>query len=90
MVKQPANVTPYPTMVVKANSTIGVAADVSGASPGGAGWVTIGPLTVNPSSDGPVWVEIRNNCQKYDPTGSVNSSNILPWMPCYFDHLQVT
>ena len=50
-----------PTMVVKANPAGGIPVDVTGTAPNGAGWVMIGPLTVSPTSDCSVWVELHNN-----------------------------
>lgn len=60
-VKQPANLSPRPTLVVKANPEIGVNADATGTAAAGTGWVTIGPVTITPTSDGAVWVELHNN-----------------------------
>ena len=83
-VKQPSNATPYPTMTIKANPDIGVAADVVGTSPGGAGWVTIGPINVTPTSAGVLWVELANNdTGTFDPT----NGSFLPSAPCYWDNL---
>lgn len=85
-VKQPSAVTPYPTMTVKANPAIGVNVDVVGTSAGGAGWLTIGPLTVTATGIGVVWVELSNNdTGTYDPT----NGNIFPSAPCYWDNLLI-
>lgn len=84
--KQVENVSPYPSMVIRANTAIGVNADVVGTSPGGAGWVTIGPITVIPSSDGVLVVELRNDLQTLNPA----RTGLSPWSPCYFDHIVLT
>lgn len=80
-VKQPSNRLNYPTMTLLANSSVGLGADVVGTSPGGTGWVTIGPLSFTASAFGVVTVEFRNNCDRAT----------LPYQgtyaPCYFDHL---
>lgn len=75
-VKQTENVSPRPTLVVKANPDIGVNADVTETAPSGTGWVTIGPAAINPTSDGAVWVEVWNNIDGI--------------LPCYFDNIQQT
>ncbi len=73
LVKQ-ADVTPRPSMVVKANPLIGVPLDLVAVAPAGSGWVTIGPITVTPSVKGGLRVELRNNydCQ-------------FGQTPCYFE-----
>jgi hypothetical protein len=76
-VKQATNQTPYPSVIVKANAAIGVNSDATGTSAGGAGWVTIGPVTVTPTSAGVLMVELWNN--------STHSKD-----PCYFDHIVTT
>jgi len=78
-VKQALNRTPYPSIVVRANPLIGVNADVTESSPAGAGWKAAGPLTITPTSDGAVWVELRNNLH-----AQVNGA------PCYFDTESIT
>ena len=75
-VKQAVNGSPRPTLVVKANPSIGVNSDVTGTAGSGTGWVTIGPVSITPSSDGAVWVELHNN---YD-------SQVLQ-TPCFWDHI---
>lgn len=76
-VKQADNRSPYPTLVVKKNAALGIGADVTGTSPGGTGWVTIGPVTVSPTVSGVLIVELWNN------SGYRNA-------PTYFDHISVT
>lgn len=76
-VKQAANVSPRPTLVVRANPEIGVNSDVTETAGSGTGWVTIGPASISPSSRGAVWVELHNN---YDSQGGA----------CYFDNIVAT
>lgn len=76
-VKQAYNVSPYPSITVKANPGV-LAADVSGSAAAGSDWKTIGPLTVDVLADGVVWVELWNNLY-----AQVNGA------PCYFDHIVV-
>ena len=60
-VMQAANASPRPTIIVRANPSVGVNADVVATAGAGTGWVTAGPVTITPSSNGAVWVEIWNN-----------------------------
>lgn len=78
-----------PSMVIKANPSIGVTQDISGSAPNGVGWVTIGPLTVTPTTPGPLWVELHNNqtCWPTNPTGSMIGQ--CEW-PTLFDHIITT
>ena len=77
--KQVSNVTGFrPSMVVKANPSIGVNSDVTGTAGAGTGWTTIGPLTVTPSGNGVLWVELHNN-----DTSTFQST-------AYFDHIVTT
>lgn len=77
--KQVSNVAgKRPSLRVKANPAIGVNADVTSAAGAGAGWVTISPATVNPTSDGVLWVELWNN-----DTDTFYST-------AYFDHVVTT
>lgn len=86
-VKQVANGTPRPSIVIKANPAIGVNSDVTEVAPSGADWVTIGPATVSPTSDGVLWVELWNNyAGNYNPS----SGDSLPWAPAFFDHVVTT
>jgi hypothetical protein len=75
-VKQARNLAPYPTFIVKKNSAVGLGSDAVATSPGGAGWVTIGPLTLTFTATGVVWVELWNNIEH------TNS-------PALFDHLVI-
>lgn len=76
-VKQPINLSPRPTLTVKANPAIGVAADVSGTAPSGTSWVTIGPVVINPTIDGSLFVELSAN---YDGQ----------YVPCWWDEIVTT
>ena len=69
-VMQPYNAAPYPSVVVKANPAIGVNSDVTGTSAGGPGWMLIGPVTINPTSEGVVWVELHNNLSVFGQAAS--------------------
>lgn len=62
--------TPYPTVTIRANPAIGVNADVVGTALAGTAWQTIGPLSVSPSSDGVLLVELYS--------GGVNANNLRP------------
>lgn len=75
-VKQAINLSPRPTLTVKANPAIGIAADVSATAGSSAGWIVLGPVAVTPTIDGATWVELRSN---YD-------AQYLA-APCYFDHI---
>jgi hypothetical protein len=58
---QAGNESPRPTMVIKANTDVGLNADVSGSAPSSTGWVVIGPLSVTANATGAVFVEFHNN-----------------------------
>ena len=75
--KQPKNGTPRPTVVIKSNSSVGIPIDVSESAIPDNGWVTIGPLTINPTTSGATWVELHNNYE------GINE-------PCYFDNIITT
>ncbi len=78
-VKQAVNLSPRPTLIVKANPEIGVNSDVTVTAGSGSGFVLLGPATINPTVAGAVWVELHNN---YDgQTGGA---------PCYFDDIGTT
>ena len=89
-VMQPINVTPYPTLVVKQNPSIGVNSDVTATSPGGASWVTLGPATVSPSSEGVLWVELHNNISPSTVAATLACATILGIAPAYFGQISVT
>jgi hypothetical protein len=61
MVKQVENLSPRPTLVVKANPSIGISSDAVGTAPSGTGWVTIAPVSVTATSPGVCYVELHNN-----------------------------
>jgi hypothetical protein len=85
--KQVDNTSPYPSLVIKANTDAGINADVETFAAAGAGWKTIGPVAINPSGYGVLWIELRNNYRgSYDSTRATGS----PWSPCYFDHIVTT
>ncbi len=76
-----------PSLVVKANSSVGIANDLSGSAPDGTGWQTIGPIVFTATGTGVVWVELHNN-----EIGMYN--NLFPAVaynnPAYFDHIVTT
>lgn len=61
--KQASNGSPRPSMTVNVNSAIGVTSAVTGYAAGSTGWVTIGPLTVTPTSNGVLTVTLACNYQ---------------------------
>jgi hypothetical protein len=84
--KQEANSAPYPSMVVKANPSIGVNVDVSASAPSGTGWKKIGPITIVATSPGVVWVEL---CANYAGQDASSANPLGPWYPCYFDNIDI-
>lgn len=66
-----------PSVVVKANSNVGLPYDLSGSAPASSSWVTIGPVSFTSTGTDVVYVELRNNLQY---TGH----------SAYFDHITVT
>jgi hypothetical protein len=84
--KQGINLAPFPSMVVRADASLGVSLDVTGTSAGGTGWVKIGPLTVVCTSPGVLWVELRANYAGQDSSGA---NPLGPWYPCYFDNIDI-
>lgn len=78
LAKQIANVSPFPSLILKANSAIGVPSDVQSFASGGTGWSTIGPITITATGTGVFYVELWNNCKA--KAGS----------PALFDHLVFT
>ena len=75
---QASNGSPRPTMVVKANSAIGLAADITATAGLSTGWVTVGPASFTATAAGVVWVELWNNY-----FGAINT-------PTYWDHIVAT
>jgi hypothetical protein len=74
--KQVSNVAgKRPSLIIKANPDIGIAADVAASAPLSTDWVTIGPISVAPTRAGVLWVELWN-----DDTDTFNS-------PAFFDHI---
>lgn len=67
-----------PTLIVKANSTVGLNTDLIGTAPVEQGWVQIGPVSFTATAVGPVWVELWNN--------NTNEHNT----PCLFDRIIAT
>jgi hypothetical protein len=59
-VKQAVNVSPRPRVTIVKNTGIGVNADVTSSAGSGTGFVTIGPITASPSSDGVLEVRLEN------------------------------
>lgn len=74
-VKQASNISPRPALIVRANSALGVSSDVVEVAGGSTGWVTVGPVVVNPTSDGVLVVELVCRAQS------------AAFAPCYWDHL---
>lgn len=57
---------PYPVLRVYANPSIGVNANVEGVAIAGTDWQTIGPITVSPTSQGALLVEIETPTYRPD------------------------
>lgn len=76
-----------PSMVVVANPNIGVLYNLSASAADGAGWITIGPISVTPAGTGSVWVELHNNNVVY-PSINVVGGDAL--RPAFFDHIITT
>lgn len=74
--KQLVNSPPYPSVVVKANSAVGLLSDIT-ASSTTADWFNIGPVSFTATAFGVVWVELWSN--------SLYSGNTV-----YFDHIVTT
>lgn len=66
-----------PSIVVKANSNVGLLYDVSGSAQTGSNWVTIGPISFTSTGTDVVYVELINNLQYSNQSA-------------YFDHIMVT
>jgi hypothetical protein len=67
-----------PSLVVKANPNIGINQDLSSSAAAGAGWTTIGPISISATGTDATWVELHN----------MNTASFL--IPAYFDHIVVT
>jgi hypothetical protein len=77
--KQVSNVaTQRPSLIIKADKSLGINADISGSAGLGTGWTTIGPVAVTPTVSGVVWVELWNN----------DTNTFLS--PAFFDHIVST
>lgn len=66
-VKQPVIASLQPRVTIIADASLGVNADVTGTAAASTGWVTIGPLTVNPTSAGVLLVRLENRSMDQDP-----------------------
>ncbi len=75
-VKNQSGSGPYPTLTVKANLDCGVQNDVTATAIAGTGWQIIGPITINPSVNGVVIVQL--------------SKNAVDGLAVNFDHIVVT
>ena len=73
-----------PSLVVKANSTLGINSDLSAAAPASGDWVKIGPISFTTTGSDVVWVELHNN--NY---ATKNSNSEIMKNPAYFDHIFV-
>lgn len=71
--KQAANANPRPSVILKANADVGLAADAEFSASASAGWVKI-TATFTATADGVIWVELHANLR----TGNY---------PAYFDHI---
>ena len=65
-VKQDIDIGPRPTMVVKANSSIGVNSDVTATAPLNSGWCVVGPATITATAQGVLIVELISNTTSVD------------------------
>lgn len=74
-VKQSCNVSPRPTLTVKANPDAGISFDVVGSAPSSTGWVTIGPLNLTPTSNSVLIIELSCNQRQEGDDG------------CFWDNL---
>jgi len=84
-VMQPANLAPYPSLVVKANKLVGVMSDVTFTSTGSTTWIDI-TASITATAPGALWVELHNNLHgSYDPT----SLSQVAASPCWWDNIRV-
>jgi len=77
-VKQAANVSPRPSMVLLQNTGLGILTPVTGTASSSVGWVNIS-VAVTPSGTGVAAIELRNN---YDAQVS--------GAPCYWNNFTLT
>jgi len=73
--KQASNVAGRPSVVLKANAAVGLAADVTAVAGSSTGWIAV-TASFNCTAPGMVWVELHNNCLGIADT-------------CYFDRISV-
>lgn len=78
-VKQAVNQSPRPSLRVMANPDIGVNSDSETSASLSTGWVTIGPVSLSPTSTGALIVHLKANFN-----GQFGNC------PCFFDHIVVT
>lgn len=70
------NLSPRPSLCIKANPAIGIANDIETFAPSGTDWVVISSPSFTVTALGVVWVELRNNLETH-----------VGFYPCYFDHI---
>ena len=70
------NQNPRPSLFIAASPAISIPVDVEAFAPPGTGTVTIGPVLLNITTQGVVWVELR--CNLVTNVG---------FFPCYFDKI---
>lgn len=66
-----------PTLIVKANSNVGLTSDQVAVAPEGIDWVVLGPIIFTSTGTDMVYVEVHNNLQLSD-------------CPLFFDHIVAT
>jgi len=71
------NAVSRPSITIKANSNIGLNADLTSYAPISSDWITIGPVSFTSTGIDATWVELRNNL-------------MMDNAPAYFDHIVVT
>lgn len=74
-VKQVVNASPRPTLIVRANSAVGLNSDLTVTAGSSTGWIVLGPASFTATAAGPLWVELWNNYHGQYQT------------PCFFDHI---
>jgi|ERR1041384_116380 hypothetical protein len=80
-VKQAANQSPRPSVIIRKNLSMGINSDITIIAPSDTGWVVVGPQTISVTNQGFVWIELHNNYETYPPTAPAY---------CYWDHVVVT